>query len=91
MVANIRATIGGAREEVTIPLTAVAAAPNGDPLVWLVDDAGKVSRRAVTLGAASGGDVVVTEGLLGGERVVSAGVGDIVEGMTVRPITQVGN
>ena len=40
---------------------------------------------------ACGGDVAVADGLAEGDTIVSAGVSRIIDGMTIRPITQVGN
>lgn len=91
MVANVVASTKGASAQVVAPLSAIASSPDGKPFVWLVDDAGKVALQTVTLGEATGGDVVVTEGLSQGDTVVAAGVGEILEGMTIRPIRQVGN
>ena len=56
-----------------------------------MDEAGKVSEQAVELGAATGANVVVASGLSEGDVVVAAGVSEILDGMTIRPIRQVGN
>lgn len=91
MVANVVASTKGASAEVIAPLTAIASSPDGKPFVWLVDGSGKVSEQSVKLGEARGSEVVITEGLSRGDLVVSAGVSEILEGMTIRPIRQVGN
>ena len=91
MVANVVASTQGAGVQVTAPLSAIASSPDGKPFVWLVADNGKTSEQAVTLGEARGSDVVVTDGLSQGDLVVAAGVSEILEGMTIRPIRQVGN
>ena len=91
MVANVVASTKGASTEVFAPLTAIASSPDGKPFVWLVDGSGKVSERSVKLGEGRGSHVVITEGLFRGDLVVSAGVSEILEGMTIRPIRQVGN
>lgn len=91
MVARVIASTDGNAAEVHAPLSAIAAAPDGAPFVWLVDASGVVAQRDVSLGAASGSHVVVTQGLEEGDVIVSAGVSEIIEGMTIRPITQVGN
>ena len=91
MVANVVASTKGASTEVIAPLTAIASSPDGKPFVWLVDGSGKVSERSVKLGEGRGSHVVITEGLSRGDLVVSAGVSEILEGMTIRPIRQVGN
>ncbi len=74
-----------------VPLTAVGSDPNGAPFVWVVEDGGVVARRSVSLGEAQGERVVVVDGLAVGEVVVAAGVSRLSDGMTVRPITRVGD
>lgn len=91
MVANVRASTQGNMTQVMAPLSAIAATPEGSPFVWLVDDTGKVAAQPVALGEAQGAMVVVREGLANGDTIVSAGVSEIIDGMTIRPITQVGN
>lgn len=73
-----------------IPLTAVAAAPDGAPFVWLVDAQNAVSKQSVSLGNAAGDKVTVTDGLSVGDRVIAAGVSQIQDGMTIRPFTRFG-
>lgn len=91
MVARVIASTAGNAAEVSAPLSAIAATPEGAPFVWLVDASGVVSQRDVNLGDANGSQVVVTAGLEDGDVIVSAGVSEIIDGMTIRPITQVGN
>lgn len=54
----------------------------GRDIVWVVRD-GKVERRAVTLGAASGDEVSILAGVSGGERVVVEGPADLTDGARV--------
>jgi RND family efflux transporter MFP subunit len=81
---------GGAGEADTalaIPLKAVFAGPDGRPHVWVVDpDSARVSQRAIETGAVQGGDILVSAGLSAGERIVTAGVSQLREGMLVRPL-----
>ncbi|MFK7875304.1 MAG: efflux RND transporter periplasmic adaptor subunit [Paracoccaceae bacterium] len=91
MVASVISSTQGSAAQVSAPLSAIAAEPDGSPFVWLVAQDGKVSAQEVSLGEAAGDSVVVREGLVGGETIVSAGVSEIIDGMTVRPITRVGN
>ncbi|MEO0912935.1 MAG: efflux RND transporter periplasmic adaptor subunit, partial [Pseudomonadota bacterium] len=74
-----------------IPVTAVAAKPDGSTFVWLLDPAANtVSPRDVTLGQASGAQVAVVAGLEAGDIIVSAGVSQLQDGMKIRPITKIG-
>jgi len=91
MVGRVIASAQGRAARLLIPLTAVAANPDGTPFVWQVDDDGGVARRMVSLGEAMGADVIVTDGLAKGDRVIAAGVSQILDGMRIRPISNVGD
>lgn len=91
MVASVVSSAPGAAVQVTAPLSAIASEADGSPFVWVVDDAGVVSAAVVSLGEARGTMVVIEDGLSDGDTIVSAGVSEIIEGMTIRPITKVGN
>lgn len=70
-----------------VPLKAVSAGPDGTPAVWVVDpESSRVARRAIEVGAVRGSEVAVLRGLEAGERIVTAGVGHLREGMLVRPL-----
>ncbi len=90
MVGRVIASAGIDATDLMIPLTAVAAKPNGDPFVWIVGADNVTAARDVELGAASGDQVAVISGLDAGEVIVSAGVSHILDGMTVRPVTKIG-
>jgi hypothetical protein len=47
---------------------------------------GQVTRSDVVVGDIRGGQVAVASGLNAGERIVTAGVGALREGMKVRPL-----
>ncbi len=90
MVGRVTSSAATGETELRIPLTAVAAAADGAPFVWIVEDDNSVTARPVALGAARGDQVGVTEGLEPGDTVVAAGVSHILEGMVVRPVTEIG-
>ena len=76
-----------APSSVAIPLKAVAAGPDGTPRVWVVDpDTDRVAIRKVSVGAVQGSDIIVLDGLKIGERIVTAGLGHLRDGMWVRPL-----
>jgi len=76
-----------AQSSVAIPLKAVAPGPDGTPRVWVVDpDTDRVASRTVSVGAVQGSDIIVLDGLRIGERIVTAGLGHLREGMWVRPL-----
>ncbi len=91
MVANVVSSAPGPSAAILVPLSAIAAAPDGSPLVWTVDDTGLVTGQTVELGEAFGATVSVIAGLRDNDTIIVAGVSRIIDGMTVRPITQVGN
>lgn len=69
-----------------VPLTAIVKRPAGDAVVWVLDDAGAVRSRPVTLGPVTGGDVIVTGGIAVGDRVAIAGTSFLRDGMKVRDL-----
>jgi len=72
---------------VRAPVSALASAPDGAFHVFVYDEAtGTVARRPVRTGRVSGSEVLIDEGLAPGERIVTAGVSALYEGMPVRPL-----
>lgn len=82
--ARVRADVGPARESVVIPAACVVES-QGLESVWVVKPDSTLTFRSVTTGAASGGDVVVDEGLAAGEKVLAAGQMKAREGMKIVP------
>lgn len=75
-----------------VPIEAVFSAED-QPLdaelrqVWVVDpESMRTSRRDVTVGALSGENIAILEGLEPGELIVAAGVNAVLENMWVRPM-----
>jgi RND family efflux transporter MFP subunit len=72
--------LAGKEEGVLVPVTAVFADDKGNPQAWIARPTdGKegvfdVERRAVTVDTMTGSQILVTEGLKGGDLVVTAGV-----------------
>lgn len=79
-----RAAILGDR--VHVPVSALLQADEGEQVVWIVGDDGRISSRAVQVGAALGGQIEVEEGLEPGERIAVAGVRFLRDGMRVRDL-----
>ncbi|MEM7302406.1 MAG: efflux RND transporter periplasmic adaptor subunit [Pseudomonadota bacterium] len=76
---------------VRVPVSALSADPDGKPFVWVVDPANNTtSQRMVETGGTSADTIELTSGIKPGELVVTAGVSALQDGMTVRPITAVG-
>jgi membrane fusion protein (multidrug efflux system) len=83
--ARIRAVTDSIPNAVVIPQRAVRDL-QGVSQVAVVGAEDKVSFRKVQLGAATGSDYVVLEGLEAGERIVVEGLQKIRDGMTVKPV-----
>lgn len=60
------------------------------PSVWVVADDGSVTQTEVRTSARHGDDVVVAEGLVGGEKVITQGLQKIFPGVTVKAVTAAG-
>ena len=92
MVGRVISTVAtDGAQHLTVPLSAVAANPDGAPFVWRVDpDQKTVAKVPVSLGEAAADEVIVRTGLAAGDTVVSAGIGQLQEGMEIRPVTQIG-
>jgi membrane fusion protein, multidrug efflux system len=70
------------REQIVIPQTALISDQQGI-YVFIVDD-GKVAVRRIKTGSTSGEDIVVTDGLSGGELVIVEGLQTLRAGMPVQ-------
>jgi RND family efflux transporter MFP subunit len=86
---RLGATVSGqarlpAEGGIELPATALTMADN-KPAVWVVDPkTQEVSLRAVTVQRGGSSSIVVSDGLAGGERVVTAGVHALRPGQKVR-------
>lgn len=92
MVARVISSATNANDPaVSVPITALGADAGSSPFVWVVGpEDNTVARQPVTLGEAAGDSVFVLEGLADGATVVTAGVSQLTDGMTIRPISEVG-
>jgi RND family efflux transporter MFP subunit len=79
-----RASILGGR--ILVPITAVLQESTGEQVAWVVGPDQTVTRRPVKLGAATGGNVEIVEGLEAGDRIAVAGVRFLNGGMKVRDL-----
>jgi RND family efflux transporter MFP subunit len=86
VVTGLRTT---SSDDFLLPVGAVVADSEAEPYVWLVDEESMtVSKRPVTVGPITGGRIVVTGGLEGGEAVAMSGVHLLVEGMEVTELKE---
>lgn len=86
MTAAVAVIGAGDARAALVPLASIYHGADGKPAVWVYDlGSGKVSLRAVELGAFREDGAVVTRGLADGEWIVAAGANKLVEGQVVRP------
>lgn len=77
----------GNRSQLAVPLSAVYAPAAGGTYVWVVTADNRAERRSVVLGNIFGRDMVaVVSGLKSGERVATAGVYKLQEGVEVKVV-----
>jgi RND family efflux transporter MFP subunit len=79
-----RASILGNR--ILIPISAVFKRDNGEQVVWVIGSDGLSSSRQVQTGSASAGQIEITDGLQPGDRIATAGVSFLRDGMKVRDL-----
>ena len=82
----VRVKLKGARllQALAIPQRAVLRTEQGT-MVWVVDGAGVVAPRPVTLGETLDNNYLVEQGLKNGDRVIVEGIIKVRPGATVRP------
>ena len=71
---------------ILVPITAIAKLANGEQVAWVIATDGTVAARPARLGEVTGGQVEILEGLSPGDRIATAGVSFLREGMKVRDL-----
>jgi multidrug efflux pump subunit AcrA (membrane-fusion protein) len=79
-----RASILG--DAVLVPISAVFKDGSGEQVAWVIGPDSAVARRRVKVGAATGDRIEILEGLQSGDRIATAGVTHLREGMKVRDL-----
>ena len=80
---NVRLVLSTQKRAVLVPNQATQISQKG-PFVYVVKPEGTADLRAVTLGQRQGDDVVIVQGVVAGETVVTAGQLTVVPGAKVR-------
>ena len=82
----VRAVVqeGIAEQAILVPQQGVSRTPKGEPFALVVDEAGKVQQRILTLNRAIGDQWLVSSGLSPGERVIVEGMLNVRPGATVK-------
>ena len=84
----VRAVIeeGIAEKAILVPQQGVSRTPKGEPIALVVDEAGTVRQRMLTLNRAIGDQWLVSSGLSPGERVVVEGLLNVRPGTAVKVV-----
>jgi RND family efflux transporter MFP subunit len=85
MSATLTLTEGESESAARLPLTAVFNHARG-PSVWIVDNAGKLTARPITVARYEGQSVLIKSGVEEQEKIVTLGVEKLDEGLAVRPL-----
>lgn len=86
---NARMLVDTQHDAVVIPAAALQMGNDGH-FVWVLNEANKVSKHAVTTGIQDSEKVVITGGLSAGDRVVTDGIDRLTEGATVEVVPAAG-
>ncbi len=81
----VRAVVqeGIAEQALLVPQQGVSRNPKGEPIALIVDEAGKVQQRLLTLDRAIGDKWLISSGLKAGERLIVEGMMNVRPGATV--------
>jgi RND family efflux transporter MFP subunit len=72
-----------------VPLNAIMTSSDDSLYVWVLDETTmRINQKKVIAGPMAGGWVVILSGLEQGQKVVSAGVSQMTEGLLVRPFVK---
>jgi membrane fusion protein (multidrug efflux system) len=84
----VRAVVkeGIAEQAILVPQQGVSRNPKGEPIALLVDAAGTVRQRVLTLNRAIGDQWLVASGLSGGEQVIVEGMLNVRPGAAVKAV-----
>jgi membrane fusion protein (multidrug efflux system) len=84
----VRAVVeeGTAEQAILVPQQGVSRTPKGEPIALVVDEAGTVRQRMLTLNRAIGDQWLVSSGLSPGERVVVEGLLNVRPGTAVKVV-----
>ena len=84
----VRAVVqeGIAEQAILVPQQGVSRNPKGEPVALVVDEAGKVQQRMLTLDRAIGDQWLVSSGLSAGDRVIVEGMLNVRPGAAVKAV-----
>jgi membrane fusion protein (multidrug efflux system) len=71
-----------------VPQQALSRDPQGNATVWIVGPQNKAVQRTVTADRTQGAYWVVTQGLAGGEKIITQGTQNLIPGAKLKPVPQ---
>ena len=71
-----------------VPQQALSRDPQGNATVWIVGPSNEAVQRTVTAARTQGAYWVVTQGLAGGEKVITQGTANLIPGAKIKPVPQ---
>jgi membrane fusion protein, multidrug efflux system len=89
MTATVTVTYHRAKilgDRILVPVSAVFKRDSGEQVVWVIGEEQQVSARPVKIGTVAGGQIEIAEGLQAGDRIATAGVSFLRDGMKVRDL-----
>ena len=69
-----------------VPHAAISRDPKGSATLWVVGPGNTAIQRTVVAERTDGANWVVTQGLAGGEKVITQGIGKLKEGAKLKPV-----
>jgi membrane fusion protein (multidrug efflux system) len=86
MFARLRVDLGAQTNSILVPQRAITEL-QGKNFVWVVGSDNKSTQRGVQVGNQVGEDVLVSEGLKPGDRIIVEGLQKVRDGTVVKPMT----
>lgn len=80
---NVKLTVGTLDQATVVPVAAVQQGPNG-AFVYGIDNAGKAQMQSVQVTQQNETEAVIAQGIKPGQRVITAGFGQLSDGAKVR-------
>jgi membrane fusion protein (multidrug efflux system) len=77
---------GVMEQAILAPQQGVGRTPKGEPVAWVVDDAGKAQQRPLVISRSIGNQWLIASGLSAGDRVIVEGMLNVRPGAAVRAV-----
>jgi multidrug efflux pump subunit AcrA (membrane-fusion protein) len=77
---------GSTGSALSVPVSAIYTDPSGAQVAWIIDQDLIARRTPVKVGAVSAGSIEILEGLKAGDRIATAGVSLLRDGLKVRDL-----